>query len=104
MNTDNSTASEPHNFKLNLTGKHNLNNPKKKMALAILSIYYTWANIKSEYNNDKFEILAPTSNDTFDLPGGSYPVSIIQGYFECINKKHEALTENPPIQIICEQD
>ena len=56
-------------------------------------------NIKSEYNNNKFKISEPTWNDTFDLPDGSFSISDIQDYFECIIKKHETLTENPPIQI-----
>ena len=69
------------------------------MALANLSIYYTQKNIKSEYNNNQFNISAPTSNDTFDLPDGSYSISDVQDYFEFIIKKHETLTENPLIQI-----
>ena len=69
------------------------------MTLANLSIYYTWENIKSEYNNNKFKISAPTWNETFDLLDGSYSISDIQDYFEFIIKKHETLTENPPIQI-----
>ena len=69
------------------------------MALANLSIYYTWKNIKSEYNNNKFKISAPTWNETFDLPDGSYSIADIQDYFEFINKKDETLTEDPPIQI-----
>ena len=69
------------------------------MALANLSIYYTWKNIKSEYNNNIFKISAPSWNDTFDLPDGSYSIADIQDYFEFIIKKHEALTENPSIQI-----
>ena len=64
-----------------------------------LSIYYTWKNIKSAYNNNKFKTSAPTWNDEFDLPDGSYSISDIQDYFEFIIKKHETLTENPPIQI-----
>ena len=68
------------------------------MALANLSIYYTWKNIKSEYNN-KFKTSARTWNDFFDLSDGSYSVSEIQDYFEFIIKKHETLTENPPVQI-----
>ena len=64
-----------------------------------LSIYYTWKNIKSEYSNNKFKISAPTWNETFDLPDGSYSISDIQDYFEFIIKKHETLTENPPVQI-----
>ena len=99
MNTKNSKTSEPHRFKLDLTDKLNLKNPNKNMALANLSIYYTQKNIKSEYNNKKNKILAPTWNDTFDLPDGSYTISDIQDYFQFIIKKHETLTENPPVQI-----
>ena len=97
MNTENSKKSEPHRFKLDLTDKLNLKNPNKNMALANLSIYYTRKNIKSEYNNKKIKISAPTWNDTFDLPDGSYSISDIQDYFEFIIKKHETLTENPPV-------
>ena len=43
--------------------------------------------------------MAPTWNDTFDLPDGSYSIAYIQDYFEFIIVKHETLTENPPIQI-----
>ena len=99
MNTENSKTSEPHRFKLDLTEKDKLKNPNKNMALANLSIYYTWKNIKSEYSNNKFKISAPTWNDTFNLPDGSYSISHIQDYFEFIIKKHETLTENPPVQI-----
>ena len=99
MNTENSKTSEPHRFKLDLTDKRNLKIPNKNMALANLSFYYTWKNIKSEYNNNKFKISAPTWNETFDLPDGSYSIDDIQDYFEFIIKKHETLTENPPIQI-----
>ena len=80
MNTENSKANEPHRF--NLTDKLNLKNRNKSMTLANLSIYYTCKNIKSEYNNNKFKISAPTWNDTFDLPDGSYSISHIQNYFE----------------------
>ena len=50
MNTENCGRSEPHRFKLDLTDKINLKNQNKNMTLANLSIYYTWKNIKSEYN------------------------------------------------------
>ena len=56
MNTENSKTNESDRFKLNLK------NPKKNIALFNLSIYYTWENINSEYNNNKFEIPAPTWN------------------------------------------
>ena len=61
------------------------------MALANLSIYYIWKNIKSECNNNKFKISAPTWNDTFDLPDGSYSIANIQDYFEFIITNHETL-------------
>ena len=99
MNSENSKSSEPHRFTLDLTDKLNLKDPKKSMALANLNIYYTWKNIKSEYNNNKFKISAPTWNDTFNLPDGSCSISDIQDYFEFIIKKHETFTENPPVQI-----
>ena len=69
------------------------------MALANLSIYYTWKNIKSAYNNHKSKISAPTWNDEFDLPDGSYSIADIQDYFEFIIKKHETLAQNVPVQI-----
>ena len=64
MNTENSKTSEAHRYKLDSTNKLNLRDPKKNMALANFSIYYTWKNIKSEYNNNKFKISAPSWNDT----------------------------------------
>ena len=69
------------------------------MALVNLSIYYTWKNIKSEYKKNKFKISAPTWNETFDLPDGSYSIADIQDCFEFVIKKYETLTENPSIQI-----
>ena len=83
---------------MDLTGKLNLKDPKKNMALTNLRIYYTWKNIKLEYNNNKFKISAPTWNNTFDF-GVSYSISDIQDYFEFIIKKGETLTENPPVKI-----
>ena len=82
MNTLNSKTNDSNRFMYQFTDKLNLKNPNKNMALADLSIYYTWKNIKSEYNNNKFKISAPTLSDTFDLPDGSYSVSDIQDYFE----------------------
>ena len=87
MNTEDSKTNEPHKFRLTLADKLNLKDPNKNMALPNLSIYYTWKNIKCAYNNNKFKISAPTWNDKFDLPDGSYSVSSIQGFFEYIIKK-----------------
>ena len=57
MNTKNSKTNEPHGFRLTLTDKLNLEDPKKCMTLANLSICYKWKNIKSSYNNNKFKYL-----------------------------------------------
>ena len=77
MNAENSKINERHRFKFDLTDKLNLKTPNKIMALANLSIYYTQKKIKSEYKNNKFKISAPTWNDTFDLPDGSYSIDDI---------------------------
>ena len=97
MNTKNSNTNEPHRFILSLVDKLNLKDPSKNMALANLSIYYKWKSIKSAYNNNKSKISAPTWNDEFDLPDGSYSIADIQDYFEFIIKKHKTLAENPPV-------
>ena len=86
VNSQNSKTSEPHRFRLDLTDKLNLKDPKKNMALANLSIYYTRKNIKSEYNSNKFKMSAPTWKDSYNLPDGSYSISDIQDYFEFIIK------------------
>ena len=99
MNSKNSKTSEPYKIKDDLIDKLDLRNPNKNMALANLSIYYTWKNVKSIYKNNKFKISAPTWNETFDLPDGSYNISEIQDYIEYIIKKHEPIGENAPILI-----
>ena len=99
MNTENSKTSEPYKLKLDLTDKPNLKNSNNNMPLSNLIIYYTWKNIKSEYNSNKFKIFAPTWNNAFDLPDGSYSIADIQDYFQFIIKKHDILTKNPPFQI-----
>ena len=99
MNTKNSKTSKSYTFKYDLIDKLDLRNPNKNMALANLSIYYTWKNVKSTYNNNKFKILAPTWNETVDLPDESYNISEIQDYIEYIIKKHETIGENAPILI-----
>ena len=99
MNTLNSKKNESNKFIYQFTDKLNLKNLQKNMGLVNLSIYYAWKNIKSEYNNNKFKISAPTWNDEFNLPDGSHSVSDIQYYFEYIIKKHETVVDNPPVQI-----
>ena len=97
MNTENSKTNESRRFKLDPADKLNLKNLKKNISLGNLSIYYTWKNIRSEYNNNKFKISAPFWNETFHLLYGSYSIADIQDCFEFIIKKHDTLTENPPV-------
>ena len=99
MNSENSKTSEGLVLILKLTNKLDLRIGEKNIALSSLSIYYTWRNIKNSYNNNKFEIFAPTWNDKFELPDGSYSVSDIQDYFEYILKKHGEDIDKPSVQI-----
>ena len=70
MNSENSKTFEQHVSVLKLTNKLDLRIGEKIIALSNISFYYTWKNIKSSYNNNKFEISAPTWNDKFELPDG----------------------------------
>ena len=99
MNSKNSKTNKSYKFKYDLINKLDLRNPNKNMALANLSIYYTWKNVKSTYNNNQFKVSAPTWNETFDLRDGSYNISEIQDYIEYIIKKHETIGENALILI-----
>ena len=99
MNSDNSKSSKSHILKLKLTSKLDLRIGEKVIVLSNLSIYYTWRNIKSSYNNNKVKISAPTWNDEFELPDGSSSVSDIQYYFKYILNKHGKNTNKPSIQI-----
>ena len=99
MNSENSKTSKPNVLELKLTNKLDLRMGEKVIALSNLSIYYTWKNVKSSYNNNKFKISAPTWNDQFELPDGSYSVSDIQDYFKYILKNHGEDIDKPLIQI-----
>ena len=99
MNSENNRTSEYHVLVLKLTDKLDLKRGQKSVALSNLSIYYTWKNIKSSYNNNKFRISTAMSSDKFELPDGSYSVGDIQDYFEHILKKHSENVENPSIKI-----
>ena len=83
MNSENSRTSEYHVLLPNLANKIDLRS-EKTVALSNLSIYYTWKKIKSSYNNNKFKISAPTWNEEFKLPDGSYSISDIQDCFEYV--------------------
>ena len=50
---------------------------------------------KKSYKNNDFETSAPTCNEEFELPDGSYSISDIQDYFEYILKRYGEKTVNP---------
>ena len=80
MNAKNSKTAKSTRFRLYFTNKLHLSG-NKTISLANLSIHYTWQNVKEEYNNNKFKLIGPTWDETFDLPEGSYTVADIQDYF-----------------------
>ena len=82
MNTENSQKNEPHQFVLNWSQRLDLKISNKHVVLQNLSIYYTWKNIRKQYKNSKLKRRAPTLNNEFELPYGSYSVSDIQDYIE----------------------
>ena len=98
MNSENSKTSEYNVLVLKLTDKLDLRRGQKTVALSNLSIYYTWKNVKSSYNNNKFKISVPTWSE-FELPDGSCSVSDIQDYFEYILKKRSESVDNPSIRM-----
>ena len=99
MNSENSKTSMPHVLTSKLTSKLDLRLGEKVIALSNFSIYYTWRNIESSYNNNKFKISAPTWNAKFELPDGSYSASDIQVYFKYILNKHEENINKSSVQI-----
>ena len=99
MNFENSRTSQYHVLVLNLTHKLDLIIGQKSIALSNLSISYTWKNIKSSYNNNKFKITSLTWSDGFELPHGSYLISDIQNYFQQYIQKHNENVDNPSIRI-----
>ena len=76
-----------HEFVLYLSQRLDLRSLNKHV-LRNLSIYYTWKNIRQYYTNSKLKIIAPPGNDEFELPDGSYSMSVITDYIEYIIKKN----------------
>ena len=97
INSENSKTTKAHILRIKLTNELDLRKGEKIIALSNLSIYFTWKNIKSLCNNNKFKISALTWNDKFELPDGLYSVSDIQDYFEYILKGNGENTDNPSI-------
>ena len=77
INSENCKTSKLHVLVLKITDNIHLRRGE-------ISIYYTWKNIKSSYNNNKFKVSAPTWNDKFELTDRSYSLSDIRDCFEYI--------------------
>ena len=99
VNSESGKTSEPHVLILKLTDKLDLSRGERIIALSIISIYYILKNIKSSYNNNKFKTSAPTWNNKFELPDGSYSALDIQDYFKYILKRHGENIDNPSVKI-----
>ena len=99
MNSENSKTSEPHVLILKFTNKLVLRIGEKIIALSNLSIYSTWRNINSSFNNNKFKISAPTWNDKFWITWWIIFCIRYHDYFEYNLKKHGENTDKPSVQI-----
>ena len=77
MNSEISYTFKPHVLILKLIDKLDLSRGEKSVAVSNISIYCTWKNVKSSYNNNKFKISAPTWNDEFELPDRSYSILLL---------------------------
>ena len=74
MNSEDSKTSEHNVLVLKLTDKLDLRRGQKTVALSNLSIYYTWKNVKSSYNNNKFKIPAPTWSEDYQMDHIEYQI------------------------------
>ena len=96
MNTENSKTNEADKYVLNLSQRLDLRSSNKHVPLQNL---LNLEKIRKQCKNNKLKIIAPTWNDEFELPDGSYSVSDIQDYIEYIIKKDQTLTTIHPIHI-----
>ena len=46
-----------------------------------------WKSTRKQYKNNKLKVIAPTRDDEYELPKGSYSVSDIQDYVNILFKK-----------------
>ena len=96
-----SRTSKPHILIVKLTNKSDLRIGKKVIALSNLSIYYTWKNIKSSYNNNKFKTSAPTWNDESELHLKMDLIlyQIFRIILTIFKKKHGEDIDKPSVQV-----
>ena len=79
MNTDNAKVpNKPNHLLIKLSGQLDLVRPRKVIALANLSLYYTWPNIAKRYNNNLIAIKGPDFDELVQYSDGSYSFKAIQ--------------------------
>ena len=94
MNSEKSKKPEPYRLLINLPDKAGLKKSKSMLFYKILVC------IKNNACKDnKFKMLPTTQNEKLESPDGSFFISGIQNYFKYLNRKHETVTDNPPIRI-----
>ena len=73
-------------YQYNFPTPVNLNG--KKIALTYCSLFYSWFNITSTYQNNSFSYIWPngasTTTYTVTVPNGSYAISDLQNYLESV--------------------
>ena len=93
MSSEISKTSDSHRLLLNLSDKIDLKRSNKYVALSNLSIC-TWKNIKQSYYK--------TINLKYQLPSEMKNLNYLMNHFciiKYIIKKHQTVTDNPPIRI-----
>ena len=94
ISSENSKTSDLHRLLLKLSDKINLKSIDENMLLyQILLCTIHGKIIKKSYKNSTFRISAPNWNEKFELPDGSYYVSVIQDCFEYFIKKYQTVTD-----------
>ena len=73
INTENSKTSKPNRFRLYFIYKLDLRR-NKKIALANILIYYTWENINSKYNNNKYQVQHDQKHLIYQMDHTKYPI------------------------------
>ena len=91
INSEDSKTSKPHVLILNLTDKIDSRRGGTSVAYSNLSIYYTWKNIKSSYNNNTFKISASTWTDEFKLLDGHALYKIFKIILSIFKKNMEKI-------------
>lgn len=80
-----SQTSQPNVFRY-LFPSGSVNFKKAKIAVAQISLYYSWYNITSTYNNNSFQFIFPnalgTTTYTVSIPNGYYDIASLNSYLQ----------------------